>query len=337
MTWDAVNARARGLATRLLDGGTVRRLVEARSWAEFLRAAADAGYAAGDGAGVPGPAAFCRFVGRVQARRLALLGRWLGRQREVLAVVYEDETRRAIRVLLRGSAEGSAAPTRVAGVTPTPDLPGRMVERLAHAGSPAELVALLRRAGHPAGRALQEEVDSGRRLGLLGLEAALGRTFAVRATRQARRGGRLVRAFTRDLLDIENAWTLLTVATWGSEVQARDLCLSGGGVLTLEECERISRLDPEQIPGELARRFAGTPLAGVFDRPPAERRAFEARALAAGIRNLRHQARVAPLGPAPVLSVMQRIRAEAHNLRAVATGLALGAPVPVIAAEMVAV
>ncbi|HEX9892974.1 MAG TPA: V-type ATPase subunit [Gemmatimonadales bacterium] len=331
MRWDDVNARARGLATHLLDEPNRLRLAKARTWDQLVQVARDAGYPLGDRP----PDSLDQFdaaVGEVTAKRLALLGRWLGYRRTALAVVYEVEERQALRALLRGAVQGVSPAARLRSVLPTPALPRATLQQLARAQSPAELAALLLRHGHPAGRALAAAVADPRPPGLLGLELALSRTFAARATRAARRGGRILRAFASWTIDLENAWTVLQAPGWGAEAIAPDGFLGGGRVLGLERFTALARLeDSSAIRNGLAEAFGGSPFATMFDAHGGDDAGFERRALTAEIEWCQPMARLQPLGPAVVLGVLLRIRAEAHDLRAAAWRIALAAPTDAVA------
>jgi vacuolar-type H+-ATPase subunit C/Vma6 len=85
---------------------------------------------------------------------------------------------------------------------------------------------------------------------------------------------------------------------------------------------------------QLRARFAGTSIGAALARDPVEWASLEARIAAARIAWLRGLARRDPLGPAVVLSVLERIRAEARALRAIAWGIAFGAPSATLAPLM---
>jgi vacuolar-type H+-ATPase subunit C/Vma6 len=337
MLWDDVNARARGLATHLLDKGTLLRLAESRSWDAFIRDVLDLGLAltSGDG-GTASPPEFDRAVGHIVAQRLSLLARWLGRRRGVLAVIYEDEERRTLRALLRGAAQGGSPGARLRAVTPTPGLPGRVLERLARVDSPAALAEELVRVGHPAGRALREAGLSESALGLLGLETALTRLFATRAARAARRGGPVIRQFVAELIDLENAWTLILGGGRQHSITGDALFVEGGEFLNRKTFLRLqATAELGELLAQLRALFARRGLGRIFAGEVPDPARIEARAFAARIAFQRDLARRNPLSPSVVLSVLERIRGEGRDLRTVAWGLALGAPAPAIEAQLV--
>jgi hypothetical protein len=303
----------------------------------------DRGYPAEPGAALASPDGFDREVGRVAARRLGILARWLGPRRPVLAMVYDDEERRSLRTLLRGAAQGAAPAARVRGLLPTPALSERGLELLSGADSPAALIRLLVRQGHPAGRALQAAASAGPatpagRPGLFRMEMALSMLFSVRVARAARRGGRLVRRFAATLIDLENAWTLLGLRSWYRDVEPADLHLPGGAILSRQlflALAPASTGDAARLHRGLEVAFRPTPLGRLFGKDADARSPLESRALAALIAWLRSEARREPLGAGVLLGVLQRIRAEAHDVRAAVGGAELGAPLATVESLLV--
>jgi len=333
MRWDDVNARARGLATHLLDRRTLAGLSGAPDWPTFIARVTALGYPLdlAGGAAVD-PAAFDRAVSLVAAARLRLLGRWLSAREGVLAVVMEDEEFRTVRALLRGAAEGASPGARLRATMPTSHLGARALERMARASSVEELVRELLRLGHPAGRALQDQARQAEAPDLRSLEWALARLFAERAVRAARAGGTVVRRFAAELVDQANCWTLMLAAPAGQGIAADGEFLPGGLRLTQQDFVRLrAERDGDSVRRELTRLLSGTALGTALAEEPFELGALESRAAAARIAWLRGLARRDPLGPAVVLSVLERIRAEARALRAIAWGVAFGAPASVLA------
>jgi len=338
MDWGAANARARGLATHLLSREGLLRAAGAGTWSAAARSLVGSGFPARE-RDLVSREDFDRAAGRIAAGRLGLLGRWLGSERGALAVIYEDEDRRSIRRLLRGAVQGVSPDARLLGLIPTPDLPERLLFRLSRAPSFDRLVAVLLRSGHPAGPALVPAAGSRRTREpptLWRSEVALGRLFATRATRAARRAGSPVRRFVALLIDLENAWSLLARADWGAGVTPDDLFLDGGRTLDRGSFVRLSALAglPDTIGRELAGRFAATPLSRLFADPPAVAH-FEDRAAGALIAWQRAEARTDPLSAASLLEVLLRIRGEAHDVRVVVFAVDLGAPPQMIEPSLV--
>jgi vacuolar-type H+-ATPase subunit C/Vma6 len=328
VSWAPANARARGLATHLLGRSTLLAAAEAGSWAAAARVLRAHGFPVSEQDGLT-PTEFDRASGRVVADRLALLGRWLGRRRAALAVIYEEQERRTLRRMLRGAAQGGSPGVRLQGVNPTPGLPERALVRLARAESPPRLAQELIRLGHPAGRVLQVSRPAAKENELPALwqmEGALGRLFATRVTRAVRRAGPLVRAFARLLIDLENTWALLAASEWGSELSPDLIFLEGGAALDhLAFAELAAIRDRGRLDAALARHFRSTPFDRLLGGSEADPR-LESRALALLVEWLRQEGRRFPLGPAVVLSIMLRIQAEVHDVRLVLGLVTLGAP-----------
>ena len=336
MRWDDVNARARGLATHLLDRRALDALAASSEWTTFLARVATLGYPLDPGSGaLVDPPAFDRAVSGVASARLALLGRWLADRRAVLAVALEDEERRTVRALLRGVAQGASPGARLRAVIPTPALPPRALERLARASTIAELARELVRLGHPAGRVMEDQLRRSSAPGLRTLEWALTRMFSQRAVRAARRGGTVVRQFASDLVDEANLWTLLLAAPLETDAPPDSEFLPGGARVTKTLFARLRvERDGDRLLEALRVALSGSPLGVALAPDPLDLASVEARAAAARIAWLRRVARRDPLGPAVVLSVLERIRAETRALRAIAWGVAFGASGPTLSSWM---
>jgi hypothetical protein len=328
MNWGAANARARGLSTHLLDRAALMHAAGAGSWPATIRRLVERGYALPNVGAELSPEEFDRATGEVHLARLRLLERWLGGRREALAILFEDEERRTLRALLRGAAEGASPEARLRGLSPTPGLPRQAIERLAWAESPALLAEALVRMGHPAGRALAQaarHTPEAALPGLWRLETALSQTFALRATRAARRGGKEFRRFAALLIDLENAGSLLLARDWGPEIGPDEVFLPGGAVLDRMRFAALAAIpDQSGVSLGLEQAFAHTPFARIFGLEGT--RDFDARASSALLEWLRREARRNPLGPGVVLWVLQRIRAEARDLRFLSAAVQLGMP-----------
>lgn len=332
MRWDDVNARARGLATHLLDRGALAGLSDAPDWPAFIARVTALGYPLDLAAGATvDPPSFDRAVSLVASARMNLLGRWLSARQGALAVVMEDEEFRSLRALLRGAAEGASPGARLRAATPTAQLPMRALERMAHAGSVPEFVQELLRLGHPAGRTLQDVLRRAKAPDLRALEWALTRLFAERAVRAARAAGPVVRRFAAELVTQANVWTLLLAAPLQPGGATEEEFLPGGAPLTRQDFARLrAERDADKVVQALRRLLKGTALGAAMAAEPLDLSSLEQRASASRIAGLRALARRDPLGPAVVLSVLERIRAEARALRAIAWGVAFGAPGPTL-------
>ena len=167
---------------------------------------------------------------------------------------------------------------------------------------------------------------------LRSLEWALTRLFSERAVRAARPGGPLVRGFAAELVDQENVWTLWLAAPLDPTTPADREFLAGGARVTRKEFSRLrADRDADHLIGDLRTLLAGTALGEALAGAPLDHATLESRVASARIARLRGVARRDPLGAAVVLSVLERIRAEARALRAIAWGVAFGAPPATIA------
>jgi vacuolar-type H+-ATPase subunit C/Vma6 len=189
---------------------------------------------------------------------------------------------------------------------------------------------MLVQAGHPAGRVLASARGTGRHREAPGLwrsELELDRLFASRVSRASRRAGAPVRRFTALLIDVQNAWSVLSASGWGEGVSPDDVFLEGGQAIDRDAFRTLATL-PDSGDARwvgLTRHFAATPLGRLFaERPSAA--VLEDRLAAALVAWQRAEARTNPLSAAAVLEVLLRIRAEAHDVRLVAFGVDLGAP-----------
>ena len=322
--WEDVNARARGLATHLIAPAALGAMADAPDLPTLARALELAGIRIATEA-VRDPAALELAVRRWAAAQIRLLIRWLGDRDAALRVLLEDEDRRSLRAVLRGAVAGAAAAPRLAGLIPTPGLSERMLETLAALAQPRKIAATLAAWRHPYGAPLLAAAAEGEP-DPLALEMALDRCWADRAVAGARSGGRGLRRFVSDILDETNLISALLLSGNGLDIPPESAFLAGGELIAPDRFARAIRsadalaagtelasaLEPERA--ALVRRYAGDP-------------ARLARQLArVRLRVLHHAARHDPLGPAPVLEYLLRLRAEVVMLRALIWGCALAMP-----------
>ena len=165
------------------------------------------------------------------------------------------------------------------------------------------------------------------------MESALGQTFAARLVRAARRGGNELAASASETIDLENASAALLLAGAGRDMSAEDAFLAGGNRLSRADfLAAAAAPDRATAAGRLGQVFRGMPLAAAFEGEPA---ALEAEILGIRLRGLAAAARRRPLGPAPFLLYLLRLRAELLDLRKVLWGIALGVPRERLARELV--
>jgi vacuolar-type H+-ATPase subunit C/Vma6 len=329
--WSDLDARARGLATRLLG----------RKRLEALARAADLDAAAAELArrgliplpiGGASPATLEEELRRTAAARLRTLSRWCGERSGALAALHEEESRRSLRALLRGAAAGAPPERRLAGLIPTPELPERALRELARQPTPAAVALLLAAWGSAYGPPLLAEAGRAQP-DLLAVETALARAFAARLLRAARQGGKELAARVRETIDLENAAAALLLAGAGGDARAEASFLPGGDRLSREGfLAAAAAPDRSEAALRLARAFRGTPFAAVLTEGPA---ALEAEILRIRLRTLAAAARRQPLGPSPFLLYLLRLRAELADLRKILWGIALGVPRERLARELV--
>jgi vacuolar-type H+-ATPase subunit C/Vma6 len=328
--WEDLVARAGGLATHLFGRTRLAALARTKNLAH-LAAELDQAYGPAVGA-IPDASAeqLEIAVRRAAASCLRLLARWSGPRGDYLAPLLLDEDRRSIRAVLRGAAAGSPPSERLAGLIPTPALPERALEELARQPSVSRVAALLTAWGHPFGSSLL----AGARLpqpDLLDLDLRLATAYAISAGRAARAAPsgegarRELLAFVRETMDIENASTAMQLAAQRSSTEPARLFLPEGHLL-----DRASFLAAARAPSAraaaaiLARSFRGSPLARAVAEP--SRAPFEDAAFVAELRRTIDAARRTPLGVAPVIAFLMRLRAEVRDLRLIIWRIALGAP-----------
>jgi vacuolar-type H+-ATPase subunit C/Vma6 len=322
--WEALATRARGLGTHLLDRSAIASLAAAENVEALGDALRGYGYPLPEGDLTADDLELA--VRRQAGSRLSVLARWAGNRSVLLAVLYEDEDRRSIRALVRGSVQGAPADLRLAGLIPTPALPERALRELALQPSPAAVAVLLTAWGNAYGTALLREAKA-TQPDLLAIESCLDITFAQRVLDGAwATGSSLVLDYVRDTIDLENATVALMLAGGEADLPGKRAFVEGGRRLTRDAfLEAIAAGDSAAAGRCLAKAFRPTPLAAVFERG-AEAPDVEEQLLRSRIAMLREAERRDPAGPASVLGFGLRVRAEVFDVRRVIWGVMLGAP-----------
>ncbi len=319
--WTDVVARARGLAGRLTSSGEIQRLAESRSVASLSVALVTAGI-------LPtplehaSPRALELAVRRFAAGRLRLLARWAGPRVQWLAPLYEDEDRRSLRAMLRGASSGAPPDERLAGLIPTPALPERVLHELARQGDVAALVAQLSAIGNPYAESLRPE-SLRQHPDLLKLECSLNRQFAERATAAAAHADAPMRDYAQSLFDVENLWT--AVLLWPRrEITGVDaFFVPGGRRLSLDVFLEIVRAETAAARDLVQRRLVDSPvLSAAIDQPA---RAEDA-VLEALIHQARDRGRTEPLGTAPVIEYVLRLRRTVRAIDRIIWSVAMRLP-----------
>lgn len=324
--WDAVGARAIGMAGHLLGGPRLEALAAAESVEALAVELEHLGISpASDGRGLAARLDF--GLRRETGRRLGNLRRWCGMRTEALDVLLLDEDRRSVRRLLRGAVGDVAPEERLAGLVPTARLSERKLQVLAHAGDVSALAVELQRLGHPYAAALAETVTA-QPVDLTRLELAIDRTWAQRSLASARRAAPALLPFVRQAIDIENVWAALVLCGGErTERRARDFLIEPGGDVDLAQLQRLAtRQDVATAVRELERLAAVEwwvkKLATVVHDPSS----WERVVLVARLSALTQEKRLRPLGPTPVLWYWLRLRAQLLDLSRLIWGIALGVP-----------
>jgi vacuolar-type H+-ATPase subunit C/Vma6 len=322
--WEDVATRASGLAPHLLGPGQLRALAGAADLHALADALRPLGFLIPDDAVAPELLELA--IRRTAAARLRTLVRWAGERSAFLAVILEDEDRRSLRALLRGSVQGAPAEQRLAGLIPTPMLPERALAELAHLPTPGSIATLLIAWGSAYGFALSTAAAA-THPDLLSLEYELNRTFAARALHGARTArSRVLTEFVRETIDLENACTALVLAGAEPDSPAKPPFLDGGQRLPFTAfLEAVSAREPAEAGQRLAASF-GPPFAAAFERSAREPGALEELLLRQRSAALHERTRRDPAGPATILKYLLDLRAEVLVLRRIIWGVALNAP-----------
>lgn len=324
-SWEDVIARARGLSGHLLSPARLRALAEAPDLAALAEALRQAGTLPDEGPLTP--EAIGLGVRRAAAAALAVLARWSDRRSALLAVILEDEDRRALRGILRGAAQSVAPERRLAGVLPTPTLPERALGELARQPTVPAVATLLVAWRHPFGPAL-EAVAQSPHPELAAIESALARACIARVLETARRSrSKVLRDYALELLDLDNALSALALAGPDGRASVPKELFISGGTLSIDVFERAAAAPDRPAAADiLARAMRRSPARDAL-RTHADDPAGLERALLGGqIAMLARRARLEPLSVAPILLFALRLRAQVLDLQRVIWGIALGAP-----------
>jgi vacuolar-type H+-ATPase subunit C/Vma6 len=333
--WDDVNARARGLGTRLFTRGQLESLARAEDPAALTDGFRRLGLLVGGEREVATGPELELAVRRWAAAALRILARWAGPRVPALAVIYEEEDRKSLRAILRGSILGAAAEARLSGAVPTPALPERALEELARQPTPAAVAALLSAWRNPYGPALAVAAGAAQP-DPFALDVALDRAFAARALAASRRAGGELLEYVRETVDLTNALTALVLAVAGRDVVPKDVFLPGGDRVSITVFEEAAALgEPGAAGMRLARGLAPSALADPFRHVTRELTGLEEELLRVRIRELTRRTRRSPLGPAPTLWFAMRLRAQVVDLQRIVWGAALSTPPPALAAALV--
>lgn len=333
--WGDLDVRARGLSTRLLKRPRLEALAHARDFAALSSELIRHGFAVPEpDLGISAPS-LERTVRRTMAERMAVLSRWSGKRSSILAVLFEEDEVRSLRNILRGVLAGAPIEDRLIGCIPTPGLPERALQELAVLPSVGNVGALLVAWNHPYGSAILPEATASHP-SLFQLELALQRRFADRALAAARRAGRELEDYVRMQIDLQNAASSLALATQDPGTPLDKCFVPGGRRVTFEVfLHAATAQTPEQARTVVARAFGNTSMESVFLTESGDLGALERTLLTARIIELERAARRHPLGIAPVLAYVSRLRAETVDLERIVWGVALAVPPDLLCSQLV--
>lgn len=319
--WGDLVARSRGLASRWLLGSRLGAVEASHDLISLGGALAAHGYplqASPDAASIDGA------VAAVAADWLDTLARWAAARAVVLAALFEEETCRALRRLVRGAIAGAPSSSRLAATVPTPQLGPAALRKLAAQPSVGAIAGLLERWDSPYAAPLAEH--RGRvRPDLFHLELDLERTFLKRARAGARRGDSPLRQHVELSIDQRNAWTALACSrhAGGDETSPDALFLEGGRRLDREAFRTAADGPPEACACVLGAAFGGLELATTLtDGDPTPAR-LGAAALNDRQRAQEEARRIDPSSTATTLAATLALACEHRSIRRTGWRLAL--------------
>jgi len=325
--WEDLNARARGLGTHFLTRAALEALSREIDLVGLADALRHAGILTGETSPGPTPAELELGIRRWAAAALRTLARWAGPRAAALPLVFDDEDRRSLRAIFRGAAHRVAPERRLAGLIPTPSLPERALFELARAATPSAASALLSAWRHPAAEALAP-IATAEHPDLFRLEAALASATARRAVDAARRAhDRALMAVVREAIDLDNAVTAVALAIDSEDVVPKDAFIADGTRITITVFEEAVATGAPSLAGaRLAAALEPGPYAEVFRLGAEVPATLEDEILRLRLRDLGRQARLAPLGPLPLIWFALRLRAQVVDLQRIVWTVSLGAP-----------
>ena len=313
--WEAVNARARGLAAHLLSPDRLSRLARCGDVPEVARELSNSPYGAFIGPGDRGPAELEGAVTRSVGERLAVLARWTHPDGVQLAPVFLEFDAQAVRDIVRGTVGALAPDQRLAGAIPTPTLGRRALEALARSDTPARAAAALVAWGHPLGSPLLDEASRAHP-DLFRLEGAISRATGRACSRAARRGGSAMRRFVQDGIDARNVVVALLLVQARAEADPAALWAEGGRTLRHGAFARAARAgDWTEGAAVLGEALRGTPFGEVLRTGPFTPVSVASRLDEARIEQATRSARAEPLTALPSIVFVLRLRKEARLVR----------------------
>jgi len=327
-----VNARVRGLRSRLLPEGFFGEQIGVEGFAALSTALAQSPYAREleEARGEHGPLA---AVDAALARNFVRVTRLLldasdGAAHELIALLLRRYDLANLKAVVRGLHAGRAADETMVAVLPAGSLNASVLRAMAGAEDVAAAGQVLAVARHPLAEPFRQAAAAYRADGdLLRFEVALDRAFYARWTADARRLPAPVgfRRWARAEIDATNLRTALKLRR-GHTADAGAYFLAGGRDLTEAVYARLVALprgEPlPQLPGVLA------PVSGAVDASDAETR------LVAALDDMVRRLSRDPLGIGLVADYLRRKERETAQLRLLARGKYYGVPRAALAKEL---
>ncbi len=323
--WDALVVRGAGLTSRLLPVSVLQELLRLESLEELERRLTQLGFeTAREGESLA--ARLERGVRRWAGSRLRQLAAWSRLDPAPVAIFLRDEDRRSLRRLIRGALAGAPATLRISGTLPTPELPEKVLEELARRSTLAEIATQLTAWGNAFGPPLLA-LGSAPRPDPLAIELALDRCWGDHGLADGRRiGGEFLR-YVEESIDLANASSLIVLVSQRQRDEAARFFLPGGRWLdeaTLSEL--VAAPDLSTLHSFLRTRLAGSSFARALAATGESESRFEEAVLRERIRELSRKGLSEPLGGAPLLRFMLRLRAQVVTLSRAIWERALAVP-----------
>jgi len=335
-SWEDLNSRVSGLSARLLKRTQLEMLSQAGDLVGLAVALENSGLLPPGFAERSSPGALDLAVRRVAAERMRVLAQWSRERADSLAVIFEDEDRRSLRAIFRGAYQGAPSESRMAGLIPTPSLPEKVLDELAHQPTTADVVTLLVLWKNPYGPPLRREARAAQP-DLFKLELSLNQTFAERASSAARVAGPELEEYVTQVIDLENAFASIVLAEQGQDVQPAGCFVSGGRRLTsMKFRSAVYAGGASQAGTVLAAAFSGTLFAEAFRNLATDPAGLEEEVLALQVKDATRKALRNPLGPMSAVAYAFRLRGESLDLRRIIWGVALDAPREELFSDLIA-
>jgi vacuolar-type H+-ATPase subunit C/Vma6 len=175
----------------------------------------------------------------------------------------------------------------------------------------------------------------------LRLDLALNREFARRAAAAVKRAPlgnaarRDLRLWVQNIIDFENAFTAIQLAAQRSSTDATHFFVTGGHIIDSKTFAAVAAAGSSTgalaLLGDALRNSTIAPVFAALSTRPVEDAALDAE-----LRRTSAAARRSPLGAAPIIAFLTRLRAEILDVRQLIWRVALGAP-PAASGDLVTI